>query len=406
MRRRPQSFLVVFGPVAVAVLAILATVIPAGVAASRAHEAGPRDRGIGRAHISTGRAHWISHRRSAVSRVVNRVVTRSPSDGSTVSGRVTWQVDVSGAYAKRVDFLIDGALKWSQAASPYLYGGGNEALDTTRLPDGAHSMTAVAYGTTGARLASSQVKVNVANSSGPPSGNGTLLFSDDFNGAAGTAPDPAKWVAMNWCDYWGSLECNTNRSQNVALDGAGNLRVRAIRESWTDAGGRTGSWTSARLETQRNFSFTYGTVKARIKVPAGRGFWPSFWTNAASRTGWPGSGEIDVMELLGNDPQTYYCSVHGGNSSGQHAWQTIGYHSPQSLAADFHVYEARWIPGQVDFFVDGNRCGTISTGAMQTFTPQQVLVGMAVGGSWPGNPDATTPSSADMLVDWVQVYAG
>jgi beta-glucanase (GH16 family) len=210
---------------------------------------------------------------------------------------------------------------------------------------------------------------------------------------------------MNWCDRWGSLSCNTDRPQNVALDGSGNLRVRAIREDWTDPYGNTGTWTAGRLETQAKFSFTYGTVKARIKVPAGRGLWPSFWTVAATKLGWPGTGEIDVMELLGHEPDVYYCSVHGADGSGAHVPKTIAYRSPGSLAADFHVYEARWVPGQVDFYVDGERCGTISTVGLQAFSPQQVLVGMAVGGPWPGSPDATTPSSADMLVDWVQVYA-
>ena len=231
-----------------------------------------------------------------------------------------------------------------------------------------------------------------------------LVFRDEFDGPAGAAPDPGKWVAMNWCDRWGSLSCNTSRPQNVALDGSGHLRVRAIRENWTDAYGNTGTWTTGRLETQGNYSYTHGIMQARIKVPAGRGLWPSFWTTAASKTGWPATGEIDVMELLGHDPYVYYCSVHAADGSGGHVSKTIAYQSPVSLAADFHVYEARWVPGLVDFYVDGKSCGTITTIEAQAFAPQQVLVGMAVGGSWPGSPDATTPSPADMLVDWVQVF--
>jgi beta-glucanase (GH16 family) len=231
-----------------------------------------------------------------------------------------------------------------------------------------------------------------------------FVLGDEFNGPAGAPPDPAQWVAMNWCDQWGSVSCNTNRSQNVALDGAGNLRVRAIRESWTDPYGNTGTWTTARLETQSKFSFSHGLVRARIKVPAGQGLWPSFWTTAADKIGWPPTGELDVMELLGHDPYVYYCSVHGAKSSGEHVHRTIAYRSPVSLAAGFHVYEARWAPGLVDFYMDGEHCGTISTLDLQGFTPQQVLVGMGVGGDWPGSPDATTPSPADMLVDWVQVF--
>ena len=92
-----------------------------------------------------------------------------------------------------------------------------------------------------------------------------------------------------------------------------------------------------------------------------------------------------------------------GDSQLQHVSTTLTYTSSASLAEDFHVYEARWTPTQVDFYVDGTPCGTISTAKMQTFGPQQLLVGMAVGGAWPGDPDATTPSPADMRVDWVQV---
>jgi beta-glucanase (GH16 family) len=230
---------------------------------------------------------------------------------------------------------------------------------------------------------------------------GTPTFSDEFDGPAGGAPDSAKWTAINQCDNWGSVSCNTDRAENVQLDGTGNLLVRAIREDWTDPYGSTGTWTTARLETQNKFSFTYGTMKARIKVPAGQGLWPSFWTNG--QTGWPATGEIDAMELLGNQPSVYYCAVHGADSQGQHVGKQSSYTSPGSLADDSHVYEAQWTPTQVAFYVDGTPCGAASTTGMQTFAAQQLLVGMAVGGSWPGSPDDSTPSPADMLVDWVQV---
>jgi hypothetical protein len=229
-----------------------------------------------------------------------------------------------------------------------------------------------------------------------------VIFRDDFDGPAGANPDPAKWTVMNWCDNWGSASCNTSRADNVLLDGSGNLLVRAIREDYTDPYGNLGTWTSGRLETQNKFTFTYGTLKARIKVPAGNGLWPSFWTNG--RTGWPASGEIDVMEFLGNSPAVYYCSVHGANKkSGAHVSTTLPYTSPSSLADDFHVYEAQWTASQVAFYVDGIPCGTVSTTGMKTFSPQHVLVGMGVGTDWNANqPDETTPSPAEMVVDWVE----
>jgi beta-glucanase (GH16 family) len=357
----------------------------------------------------TGLAHArLAHRRRATVGRQLRVTTRSPAPGA-VSGRVTWRVEVSGARPNRVEFAIDGDVKWTENESPYFYGGDGATLDTSQLAEGQHNLRATAFGPRGSR-ASSTVTVNVSNDqpsqpSQPPSEPGPLIFSDDFEGSAGNAPNPAKWVAMNWCDRWGSLSCNTNRTRNVALDGAGNLRVTAIREAWTDDYGNRGSWTSARVETQNKFKFTYGTLKARIKVPAGRGLWPSFWTTSYTKTGWPATGEIDVMEALGHEPRVYYCSVHGANGSGGHTPTTIRHTSADSLATGFHVYEAQWTQSQVRFYLDGDHCGTISTSGLKPFSAQQVLVGMAVGGGWPGNPDGSTPNSADMLVDWVRVYA-
>ena len=247
----------------------------------------------------------------------------------------------------------------------------------------------------------------VRRPSGPirsPSRDTNLVFSDEFGGPAGSSPDSSKWVAMNRCDAWGSLSCNTRRPANVSLDGQGNLRIRAVRQNWTDPYGRTGTWTTARLQTQRHFGFTYGTIEARIKVPAGQGFWPSFWTAAASMTGWPATGEIDVMELLGDKPTTYYCSVYGSSNGTNRLSTTIAHTEPTSLASGFHVYEARWSASKVYFLVDGTLCGSISTTQMVSFARQQLMVGMAVGGRWPGSPDSSTPSTGEMLVDWVRAY--
>jgi beta-glucanase (GH16 family) len=236
-------------------------------------------------------------------------------------------------------------------------------------------------------------------------GSGRLIFVDHFRGGRGDRPNRRKWVRMNWCDEWGSLSCNTARRRNVALAGKGELRITAIRQRWRDRHGNSGSWTSARLETQHKFSFRFGTLKARIKVPAGRGLWPSFWTTSATKSGWPATGEIDVMELLGHEPRRYYCSVHGANPAGLHLARTEHYRHRRSLSRRFHVYAARWRPHRVTFFVDGRRCGSIGTLSILPIHPQQVLVGMAVGGSWPGRPNRSTPSRAHMFVDWVRVYA-
>jgi beta-glucanase (GH16 family) len=229
------------------------------------------------------------------------------------------------------------------------------------------------------------------------------VFGDEFGGSAGARPDVTKWDAMDWCDNWGSLSCNTDRAQNVALDGQGNLKVVALKEAYTDAYGNGGDYTAARLETGSHFRFTSGTLEARIKVPAGRGLWPSFWTTGSGS--WPATGEIDVMEILGQNPFKSYCSVHAADAAGQHVSSTQGATSASSLADGFHVYTARWSAGQIAFELDGRACGSpFQLTGLQPFTAQDIKLGIAVGGDWPGPPDASTPFPATMLVDWVRVY--
>lgn len=229
------------------------------------------------------------------------------------------------------------------------------------------------------------------------------IFSDEFDGPAGTPPDPTHWNAIDWCDNWGSLSCNTDRTRNVALDGNGHLRIVARPEAYIDAYGNRGQYTTARLETGRHFRFTGGTLAARIAVPAGRGLWPSFWTAGAGS--WPATGEIDVMEILGRNTLKSYCSVHGADFAGNHFSRTQSYASTSSLAGDFHVYAVHWTANAISFTVDGVPCGSpVPTATLQPFTGQKVMVGMAVGGSWPGAPDSETRFPATMLVGWVRAY--
>jgi len=376
----------------------------AGGSPDRASAQRPGHKKVRHARVGLSPARAVG-RRVRVSPKPLTVSTYSPGSGATLSGGVDWEVGASGGGVSKVEFLVDGELKWTDQSSPYQFGGEFRGFDTTRLSNGLHTLTAVASGGKNVSPGRSTIQVTVDNPvAGSPSPDNDLVFSDDFNGSAGTMPSSSKWTVMNWCDRWGSLSCNTNRTQNISLDGQGNLRIRAIRENYTDPYGNSGSWTSGRVETQTKFSFTYGTIQARIKVPAGRGLWPAFWTNAASKTGWPATGEIDAMELLGHEPDAYYCSVHGA-SGGTHTSTTLKHRDSASLAAGFHVYEARWTPSKVDFFLDDRACGSISTAGMSPFTPQQLLVGMAVGGDWPGSPDSSTPQSADMLVDWVRAYS-
>jgi beta-glucanase (GH16 family) len=244
-----------------------------------------------------------------------------------------------------------------------------------------------------------------------PTGPWQLAWSDDFEGAAGTSPDPARWGfdVGTGTNGWGNgqLEYDTARPENAALDGEGNLAIVARRESY---GGS--AYTSARLNTRGTFSQAYGKFEARMKLPAGRGVWPAFWLLGANfgQVGWPACGEIDVMEYLGQEPSRVHGTVHGPGYSGGAA---VG--APFDLAGarfdqDFHVFAAEWDPGRIVFSVDGAPYFTVTPASLPQGTrwvfdhPFFVILNLAVGGGWPGPPDASTVFPQTLLVDWVRVH--
>jgi beta-glucanase (GH16 family) len=244
-----------------------------------------------------------------------------------------------------------------------------------------------------------------------------LLFDDEFDGAAGALGADSAWDPQTG-PGWGSgqLQDYTDRTQNVALDGSGNLALVARHESYQGS-----SYTSARLQTKGRFSFTYGRAEARIKVPAGAGIWPAFWLlgDDIYTKGWPEAGEIDVMETIGSRPDELNGIVHAplgawsGDANADGTEWTIGdiYKNGTSLADAFHVYAVEWTPSAITFEIDGRTYQTVAkadmpAGGRWTFDhPNHLLLNLAVGGDWPGAPNASTPSVSTMLVDYVRVYA-
>jgi beta-glucanase (GH16 family) len=242
-----------------------------------------------------------------------------------------------------------------------------------------------------------------------------LIWSDDFNGPAGTPPDPARWGYDTGGNGWGNkeLEYYTSRPANAELNGKGDLAITARAEDYTGPDGVTRDYTSARLETLHEFQFQYGLIEARIKVPAGQGLLPAFWTlgnNAyESKASWPGSGEIDTMEVVGSEPQVLHGTIHGPWPwAGNQVSSSI--HIPRPLSSGFHIYGVEWEPERISFMLDGTVYETItpadlSPGAAWPFKhPFFLLLDLAVGGEWPGSPNAITHFPAQMLVDWIHVW--
>jgi beta-glucanase (GH16 family) len=241
--------------------------------------------------------------------------------------------------------------------------------------------------------------------------NWQLVWSDDFNGAAGVSPDATKWkfdigVGPN-NDGWGNAELQyyTDRTTNVAMDGKGNLAITAKRESYAGS-----AFTSARIKTMGLFEQAYGRFEARIKSPWGPGIWPAFWMlgNDVATNPWPQCGEIDIMEIRGQKPDIMNGTLHGPGYSGG-ASITKSYALENSrFDVDYHLFAVEWGEGYVDFFVDSTLYqrltpGTV-TGEWVFDHPFFLILNVAVGGNYLGFPTNQTPFPQSMLIDYVKVY--
>jgi len=251
------------------------------------------------------------------------------------------------------------------------------------------------------------------NSGGGSTAQYQLVWSDDFNGADGSAPDPTKWAIQTGGNGWGNneLEYYTARPQNVQVRG-GNLLITAIKEDYTGSDGVSRNYTSARMQTKGLFSQQYGRFEARIKIPRGQGMWPAFWMlgNTIDTAGWPACGEIDIMENIGKEPSMVHGTLHAPGYPG--AGYSAAYTLPSgAFSDDFHVFAVEWEAQQLRVYVDGTLYGTFTQSGSPSPTnwpfstqPFFLLLNLAVGGDWPGAPDATTQFPQQMLVDYVRVY--
>jgi len=253
-----------------------------------------------------------------------------------------------------------------------------------------------------------------AQTAPPPPPSWKLVWSDEFNGPNGARVDSSKWVAETGGGGWGNdeLEYYTSRPQNASQEN-GNLVIKVLQEKYTGADGVTRNYTSARLKTLGKFSQTYGRFEARIKIPHGQGIWPAFWMlgNDIEKPGWPACGEIDIMENIGKEPALVHGTIHGpGYSGGKGIGAAYELPGDQRFADDFHLFSVEWEPNAIRFYVDDHLYATriptdLPQGTRWVYDhPFFLLLNVAVGGGWPGNPDPTTVFPQTMLVDYVRVY--
>lgn len=253
-----------------------------------------------------------------------------------------------------------------------------------------------------------------------------VAFSDEFNGAAGSAPDAARWNFETGGGGWGNNEKQiyTSSRENSRLDGSGHLLI--------EARGTGDAWTSARLNTKGKADFTYGTISARIALPAGAGLHSGFWLLGDDiwEVGFPEAGEIDIAEHI-NSYNFVHIGVHGPTGSGVFGSADAGSLRdvlPQGIPLPdgvngkyqrgsdivgidptaFHTYGVRKTATSITFLFDGSAYYTVNRSSLTSGQrwvfdkPMYPILNLAVGGVWPGPANASTPSPATMTVDWLR----
>jgi beta-glucanase (GH16 family) len=269
-----------------------------------------------------------------------------------------------------------------------------------------------------------------------PSSSGplALVWSDEFNGAANTAIDSSKWLYDVGTGYplgppqWGTgeVETMTNSSANVYQDGSSHLVINPIHTGSTPTGG----WTSGRIETQVPFSAPCGrvlAVEASIQQPdvsggAAAGYWAAFWMIGAPFRGnynnWPSIGEIDAMEGIDGESVTYpvfHCGIEPGGACNEPTGISAGLQPCAGCQTAFHIYrvelDTSTSPQQIRWYLDGANIFTVNatqfdanTWANATGHGFYVILDLAMGGGFPGNPTTQTASGVPMLVDYMHVY--
>ena len=257
--------------------------------------------------------------------------------------------------------------------------------------------------------------------------SGTLVWSDEFSNStsANAEPNPAVWTYDTGSSGWGNNEledyCGWNSSDspcspstpNAYVGTDGYLHIVAAQPS-------AGVYTSARMKTQGLFSFQYGRIEFRAMVPEAQGFWPAAWLlgNNIASVKWPACGEMDVLERVNaaTTPDWNEGSIHGTGFTGNTGLGRRYDFATGQTAAEWHTYGMIWSKNSVSYYVDDPSSPYVTyttsnlnglSGAVWPFDAGQanfILLNLAVGGSWPGSPNSSTPFPSEMLVDYVRIY--
>ncbi|KMQ59752.1 glycoside hydrolase [Chryseobacterium sp. BLS98] len=232
-----------------------------------------------------------------------------------------------------------------------------------------------------------------------------LIWSDEFNGK--DLPDSSKWNYDVGGDGYGNKEAQfytKNRLENARMEG-GNLVIEARKENW-----EKNKYTSARLLTKGKFSFQYGTVEVRAKLPKGRGTWPAIWMMSENMKQWPDDGELDIMEHVGFNQEYIHASVHTKKYNHIQGTQKTDTMIVKDVSEKFHIYKADWTPEKIEVSIDGQKFFTYENKektyeAWPFDQPYFIILNLAVGGFWGGKEgidDHIFPQK--YYIDYVRVY--
>lgn len=253
-------------------------------------------------------------------------------------------------------------------------------------------------------------ETSIAPTSDTPEGY-KLVWADEF--------DDSNISTSNWVyetgdgtDYglpigWGNNERQiyTTAAENSSIkseDGNSVLAITALSDG-------NGGFTSAKLTTKNKMTMRFGRIDVKAKMPKGQGLWPAIWMLGYNidEISWPGCGEIDLVEILGHEPSTLYSTIHYTNSEKKHGQVQNIFNSSSSLSDGFHVYTLDWSPQSLTFSLDGTELRQMQIeGDMKEYLRHFYLIlNVAVGGNWAGDPDEATSFPQSMYVDYVRVYS-
>ena len=228
-----------------------------------------------------------------------------------------------------------------------------------------------------------------------------LTFADEFEGTTLNTDvwdTCIPWWDPDYCTIEDDSELQVYLPENAYLDGNGHLMLKAQKKV---VGER--SYASGMVDTYNSFSFTYGYIETRVKIPAGKGFWPAFWMLPPNDGPWP-IDEIDGMENLGYDPTTVYFTYHWPSDGTAENFQS--HYTSSDFSTDWHTFAVDWEPSAVTWYVDGVERARYTEAENITSKPMFLILQLAIGGqdSWPGPPHDTTPFPSYFQIDYIRVW--